>query len=43
MTASVVPAPVEDGPGSRFDVGKATAVVLPGGTGEAHSYGASGH
>lgn len=27
--------------GSRFDVGKSTAVVLPGGTGEAHAYGAS--
>jgi AraC-like DNA-binding protein len=27
--------------GSRFDVGKGTAVVLPGGTGEAHAYGAS--
>ncbi len=31
---------VETG-GSRFDVGKSTAVVLPGGTGEAHAYGAS--
>lgn len=31
---------VETG-GSRFDVGKSTAVVLPGGTGQAHSYGAS--
>ncbi|MFF1253461.1 helix-turn-helix domain-containing protein [Pseudarthrobacter sp. NPDC058329] len=27
--------------GSRHDVGKATAVVIPGGTGEAHAYGAS--
>ena len=27
--------------GARFDVGKGTAVVLPGGTGEAHAYGAS--
>lgn len=27
--------------GSRFDVAKSTAVVLPGGTGEAHAYGAS--
>jgi AraC family transcriptional regulator, arabinose operon regulatory protein len=30
-----------DTAGSRFDVGKSTAVVLPGGTGEAHAYGAS--
>jgi AraC family transcriptional regulator of arabinose operon len=27
--------------GTRFDIGKATAVVLPGATGEAHAYGAS--
>jgi AraC-like DNA-binding protein len=27
--------------GSRIDVGKSTAVVLPGATGEAHAYGAS--
>jgi AraC family transcriptional regulator of arabinose operon len=31
---------VETG-GARYDVGKATAVVLPGNTGEAHAYGAS--
>lgn len=31
---------VESG-GARYDVGKATAVVLPGNTGEAHAYGAS--
>ncbi len=31
---------VETG-GARYDVGKSTAVVLPGGTGTAHSYGAS--
>lgn len=28
--------------GSRYDVGKSTAIVIPGGKGEAHAYGASG-
>ncbi|UKA75599.1 helix-turn-helix transcriptional regulator [Arthrobacter sp. FW306-07-I] len=29
--------------GTRTDVGKGTAVVLPGGTGQAHAYGAATH